>query len=54
MEKYKDIMKSLLEDYRIELESVLRDGDMSSYCYKEAVDKRYGTYDANYTNRLRL
>lgn len=54
MEKYKDIMKSLIQYYRIELETVLSHGDISHYCYKKAVDKSYGTYDANYTNRLRL
>lgn len=32
----------------------LKENDFSSVCYREHQDERYGTEDANYTNRLRF
>lgn len=50
---YLDILEELLEN-QAQLYKNAYKGDFSQVCYLEAKDKEHGTYDKNYTNRLRL
>ena len=50
---YLDILEELLEN-QAQLYKNANKGDFSQVCYLETKDKEHGTYDKNYTNRLRL
>lgn len=49
------IFKNILLKYKSELDSYINGtGDFSKVCYKEGVDKEFGSYDINTTNRYKI
>lgn len=47
-------MQSIIDKYILELNVALESYDLEQYKYEEAKDEKYGLYDGNYDNRLRL
>lgn len=53
MQQIEQLLRNLIERQKTLYEKVIS-GDFSEVCYQEQYDKQEGTYDRNYTNRLRL
>lgn len=55
MEIYQKKLNEYLEAYYFAIEDIIyKNKDIKNYLYDKKVDKKYGTYDKNYDNRLKI